>query len=269
MTHASPRANIGSMRTPLLLACLLLTAAASARPEAPEGEAAAPNAREIVRRAMDHWRGTTSWSDMTMVIHRPDWERRMSMRGWSRGDNQSLVRVTEPAKDAGNATLLDGNDMWTFSPRVNRVIKVPSSMMGQSWMGSDFSNRDVSKSTEILEDYDHTLDAVTQEDDHTVYTISAIPHEDAPVVWGRQVLRVRDDWVLLEEQYWDQDGRLVKSLETTDVAEMGGRTVARVMRMGKIDAPEEWTEMIVNEIEFDVDLPANVFTLANLRNPRR
>ena len=82
---------------------------------------------------------------MTMVIHRPDWERTMTMRAWTKGDDRSLVRVLEPRKDRGNGTLTDDNSMWSYSPKVNRVIKIPSSMMGQSWMGSDFSNKDVSR----------------------------------------------------------------------------------------------------------------------------
>ena len=85
-------------------------------------------AREIVRDAIDHWRGLSSYGEMTMIIHRPDWERSMSMRAWTEGEKRSLVRVTEPRKDRGNGTLMDGNNMWSFSPKVNRVIKVPSSM---------------------------------------------------------------------------------------------------------------------------------------------
>lgn len=218
---------------------------------------------------MDHWRGTTSYSEMTMTIHRPDWQRSMSMRGWSEGDKLSLVRVTEPKKDAGNGTLLNDDDMWTYSPKINRIIKIPSSMMSQGWMGSDFSNKDISKSTEIMDQYEHALVAQEQLDGHTVYTIEAIPHEDAAIVWGKEVLKIRDDFVMLEEQYWDQDGGLVKVMRTTDIAEMGGRAVARVMRMGKVDTPQEWTEMSISAIEFDIELPPGVFTLSNLRNPRQ
>ena len=228
-----------------------------------------PDARELVKAAMEHWRGTNSYSEMTMTIHRPDWQRSMSMRAWSEGDKLSLVRVTKPKKDAGNGTLLKDNDMWTYSPKINRIIKIPSSMMNQGWMGSDFSNKDISKSTDILEQYDHNLTATTQEDGHAVYTIEAIPHEDAAIVWGKEILKIRDDFVMLEEQFWDQDGELVKVMKANDVAEMGGRQVARVMRMGKIETPEEWTEMTVSEIEFDIELPTGVFTLSNLRNPRQ
>jgi len=228
-----------------------------------------PDAAQLIRNAMDHWRGLTSYSDMTMTIHRPDWERSMTMRSWSKGDKLSLVRVVEPKKDAGNGTLLNDNNMWTYTPKINRIIKVPSSMMSQSWMGSDFSNKDISKSTDIIDQYDHELVGTEERDGHVYYTISSVPHEEAAVVWGKEVLTVRDDYVLMEQQFWDQDGVLVKSMKTLEVVEMGGRAVARVMRMGKVDTPGEWTQLTANSIEFDLELPGNLFTLSNLRNPRQ
>ena len=232
-------------------------------------DALAMDAAELVRKAMDHWRGLTSHSEMTMTIHRPDWERSMTMRAWSKGDKQSLVRVIDPPKDAGNGTLLDDNSMWTYSPRINRIIKVPSSMMSQSWMGSDFSNKDISKSTDIIDQYDHELIATEESDGHSFYIIRSIPHEDAAVVWGQEVLTVRDDYVLVEHQFWDQDGVLVKTMKTRDIREMGGRPVAREMRMGKVETPEEWTRLTIHAIEFDLELPASLFTLSSLRNPRQ
>ena len=231
--------------------------------------AATVDPRDLIRAAMQHWRGVTSYSEMTMTIHREDWERSMSMRAWSEGTKLSLVRVTAPKKDAGNGTLMKDGSMWSYSPKVNRVIKIPSSMMSQGWMGSDFSNKDVSKSTDILDQYEHTLSSQLEEGGHTVYTIEAVPHEDAAVVWGKEVLRIRDDFVLLEEQFWDQDGQLVKVMEAREITEMGGRSVARVLRMGKVDSPGEWTEMTVSEIEFDIELPGGIFTLSSLRNPRQ
>jgi outer membrane lipoprotein-sorting protein len=225
-------------------------------------------AAEIIRKAMDHYRGLTSYSEMTMIIHRPDWERSMTMRAWTMGEKRTLVRVIEPKKDAGNGTLsVDGN-MWTYTPKINRVIKVPASMMSQSWMGSDFSNKDVSKDTDIIDKYDHSLLEQYEQDGHQVYVIQSIPHEEAAVVWGKEILWIRDDWVLLEQQFWDQDGALVKTLKTLEIAAMGGRNVAAVMRMGNQDKPEEWTELRCLAVEFDLDLPANAFTLSNLRNPR-
>ena len=121
-------------RSALAIATLILPLASGASER---------DASDIVRDAVNHWRGLTSVTVMTMVIHRPDWERSMTIRAWTKGQDQSLVRVMEPKKDRGNGTLTDNDSMWTYSPKVNRVIKVPSSMMGQSWMGSDFSNKDV------------------------------------------------------------------------------------------------------------------------------
>ena len=243
----------------LIVASLMITSAAAVE---------SPDASKIVRDAVNHWRGVASYSEMTMIIHRPDWERSMSMRAWTKGDKKSLVRVTEPKKDRGNGTLTDGNSMWSFSPRVNRVIKVPSSMMGQSWMGSDFSNKDVAKADDIIDQYDHTLLAVSEEDGMTVYEIASVPHEEAAIVWGKEVLKIREDHVVLQHSFYDQDGDLVKRLESLDIGEMGGRTIATRQRMGEIDAVDEWTEIRIDAVDYDADIGDKLFTLSNLRNPR-
>ena len=227
-----------------------------------------PDATQIVREAIDHWRGLSSYTEMTMVIHRPDWERSMTMRAWTKGQDQTLVRVVEPKKDRGSGTLTDENSMWTFSPMVNRVIKIPSSMMGQSWMGSDFSNKDVARADDIVDQYDHTILRREEVDGVTVYDVQSIPHEDAAVVWGREVLKIRDDYVVVEHAFFDQDGELVKKLVSLEIAEMGGRTIAKRQRMVKTDEPNEWTEISVNDVEYEIELKDSLFTLSNLRNPR-
>ena len=231
--------------------------------------ATAFDAETIVRQAIDHYRGQSSRADMTMTIQRPDWERSMRMQAWTSGDEKTLVRVTEPRKDAGNATLSVDDNMWTFSPSINRVIKVPSSMMGQNWMGSDFSNKDVSKSADIVSQYDHRLLATEAHDGHGVWVIESVPHEEAAVVWGREVLRIRDDWVLLEQQFWSQDGELVKTLKALEIVEMAGRPVATVMRMAQTGSRQEYTELRTHEVEFDLELADSLFTLSSLRNPRQ
>ncbi len=231
-------------------------------------EVVTPEPKDLIRAAMDHWRGVTSYSDMTMTVHRSDWQRTMSMQTWTEGDKTSLVRVTEPKKDAGSGTLILDQNMWTYSPKINRIIKVPSSMMNQSWMGSDFSNKDISKSTDIIDQYEHRLINIAESEGHFFYTIESVPHEDAAVVWGKEVLVIRDDYVLMRQQFWDQDNILVKEMNALEVALMDGREIATRMRMNKVDAPDEWTDMSVNSVDFDVELAASLFTLSNLRNPR-
>jgi outer membrane lipoprotein-sorting protein len=228
----------------------------------------ANEARDIVRAAIEYWRGLSSYGEMTMTIHRPDWERSMSMRAWTQGDDRSLVRVTAPKKDRGNGTLIDEDNMWSYSPKINRVIKVPSSMMGQSWMGSDFSNKDISRVDDIIDQYDHSIASREELDGHTVYQIESIPHEEAAVVWGKEVLTIRDDHVVLEHSFYDQDGELVKKLVSLEIAEMGGRIIATRQRMQKVEESDEWTEIVVDSMEYDLDLRDSLFTLSNLRNPR-
>lgn len=230
--------------------------------------AQAQDAAEIVREAMEHWRGLSSYSEITMTIHRPDWERSMSMRAWTRGEKYSLVRVTEPQKDHGNATLMVDHNMWSYSPKINRVIKIPSSMMNQSWMGSDFSNKDISRSDEIVNQYQHVLLSSTESDGHVIFKVQSTPHEDASVVWGKEVLAIRDDYVLLQHEFYDQDGVLVKKLTSLEIGELGGRSVAILQRMGRVDKQDEWTEVHMNAVRYDVELSDTVFTQSNLRNPR-
>jgi len=229
----------------------------------------APQPRDLIRAAMEHWRGLTSYSEMTMTIHREDWQRSFSMQAWTEGDKLSLVRITEPRRDAGNGTLIQDQNMWTYSPKINRILRVPPSMMNQSWMGSDFSNKDISKSTDIIDQYDHRLISTETRDDHLVYTIESIPHEDAAVVWGREILVIRDDYVMLRHEFRDQDDVLVKEMNATEIALMDGRYIASRMRMHKLETEQEWTEMSVDAIDFDIELSASLFTLSNLRNPRQ
>jgi outer membrane lipoprotein-sorting protein len=228
-----------------------------------------PNPDDLIRAAMNHWRGVTSYSDMSMTVHRADWQRSFSMLAWTKGEKTSLVRVTEPKRDAGNGTLILDKNMWSYTPKVNRIIKIPSSMMGQSWMGSDFSNKDISKSTDIIDDYDHSLIGSEEKDGHFYYTIESVPHEEAAVVWGKEVVTIRDDYVMMRQEFWDQDGVLVKEMNALEVMLMDGREIATRMRMNKIETPDEWTDMLVNSIDFDVDLADSLFTLSNLRNPRQ
>ena len=230
--------------------------------------AVAQDAARIDRATIDNWRGKSSYGEMTMTIHRPSWERTMSMRAWTQGSKKSLVRVTAPKKDSGNGTLMIDNNMWSYTPKVNRVIKVPSSMMGQSWMGSDFSNKDVSRADDIVEQYDHTLLGKEEHGGHTVFVIESVPHEEAAVVWGKEVLRIRDDDVLVSQEYFDQEGVLVKTLRSLEIGEMGGRPLAIRQRMAKAGADEEWTEFRIDSVEFDVKISENVFTRSNLQNPR-
>jgi outer membrane lipoprotein-sorting protein len=229
----------------------------------------AQDAQAIVQAGFDYWRGKASVATVVMVIHRPDWERSMTINAWTKGQADSIIIVTAPPKDRDNGTLKRGKEMWLYNPKVNRVIKVPPSMMSQSWMGSDFSNNDLAKSDSILNDYTHTLIGTETYEGKRVYVIKSMPKPEAPVVWGMQRLKIREDHILLQEEFYDEDLKLVKAMTGSQIQMMGGRLFPKVWRMQKAGGEDEYTELIYQELDFKNDLPDNLFTLTNLRNPRQ
>lgn len=225
-----------------------------------------PDAYHLVAGAIDLTRGTTSYAELSMQIHRPDWERNSSLVAWTSGREDALIRFTAPAKDAGNATLKDDERMWTYTPRLNRVIRLPYSLMSQSWAGSDFSYNDLSRTDALLHQYELRLTDATRSEGHWVYTVEALPHENAPVVWGKEVITLRDDYVLLAHLFYDQNGEALKRLEALEIGPMGGRVFATRMRMIKLDEEDRWTEVNYDRVDFDVDLDPGLFTVYALRS---
>lgn len=230
---------------------------------------ASPDPAALIQASFNHYRGKASKADVEMVIHRPDWERSMRMVGWTKGQDKSLIRITAPAKDEGNGTLKNGIEMWTFNPKVKRVIKLPPAMMSQSWMGSDFSNNDLSKSDSILVDYTHSLMSAETMDGHTVYTIKSLPKPAAPVVWGMQISKVRDDYVLIEQTFFDEDQVAVKRMTAHEIQMMGGRMFPKVWKMQEADKTDEYTLLRYHSIEFLDDLPERQFTINALKTGNR
>lgn len=230
---------------------------------------AQPDATQLVKDSFDYYRGKASVAKIQMTIHRPDWERTQIMKVWTIGEEDSLLTTIEPAKDKGNGTLKKDSDMWIFNPKIKRTIKLPPSMMAQSWMGSDFSNNDLSKSNNIIDHYTHTLVETQETDGHTVYTIESIPNPGAPVVWGKQILKIRDDLIFLEESFYDEAGARVKTLTFSDIKDFSGKPYPATMRMLPVDKPDQYTELHYLELEFLEDLPARYFTLSALKSPPR
>jgi len=224
--------------------------------------------RELVLSNLELSRGGTSYAEMTMFIKRPSWERKSSLSGWTRGTKDSLIRFTAPAKDAGNAMLKLGEKMWTFNPKLNRSIRLPSSMMGQSWAGSDFSYNDLSRSDKYMTDYRFELVDTRVEGGKKIYTIDAIPNDDAAVVWGKERMTLREDAVMLGIVFYDQDLKPLKEMKSLKIEDLGGRTFSTHMRMGDIDDPDSYTEFEYQKMSFDLDLEDRLFSTFSLRSER-
>ncbi len=226
------------------------------------------DAMALLEGALDLTRGHSSYTEMTMTIHRPDWQRSISMEAWTRGREDALIRFTAPAKQAGTATLKKGDRMWTYTPKLKREVRLPSSMMSQSWAGSDFSYNDLSRTDNYLRYYEVTIAETEVVDEHTIYTLEMIPRDDAPVVWGKEVLVMRDDYVMLSQLFFDQSMTLLKKMEVVEVGELGGRQIPIAMRMHSVDEENKWTEVRYDAADWDANVPDNKFTSFALRGSR-
>jgi outer membrane lipoprotein-sorting protein len=231
------------------------------------GQAQDPQA--LVQASFDYYRGKASFGVVDMMIHRPDWERVVTIKAWTRGQEESLFQIIAPPRDEDNGTLKRGREMWIFNPKVNRVIKLPPSMMSQSWMGSDFSNNDLAKSDSLIKDYSHSLTGTEIHDGKKVYLIKSMPKPEAPVVWGMLEIKIREDHIFLSEAFYDEDLKLVKIMTAHDIQMLGDRLFPKVWRMEKADAKDEYTQLSYSELVFKDDLPEHLFTISNLKNPRR
>ena len=230
--------------------------------------ALAQDAATILRTAFDNWRADSSHAVLEMEIKRASGTRTMTMESWTEGEDKALVRFTAPARDAGNATLQLGPATYVFNPKLNQVIKLPASAMSQSWMGSDFSYEDLSRSERVIDDFTHTLVATKSSGGHKVWVIESVPKRGVPVVWGKQVLSVRDDGVLFSVEYYDQLGNRVRVMSADKISTLGGRPYPTVMIMRADDKPGEYTKVTTVSADFNIDIPSYLFTKSNLQNPR-
>jgi outer membrane lipoprotein-sorting protein len=227
------------------------------------------DADEIVTAGFNYWRGKASIGTVEMLIHRQDWERSMIIKAWTRGQKDSLFYIAAPPKDYGNGTLKKGREMWIYNPKINRVVKVPPSMMSQSWMGSDFSNNDLAKSDSLLRDYKHSIIGTETHEGKTVYVIESMSRPNAPVVWGMQRLKVREDQIWLSQEFFDEDLQSIKIMTAMEIQMLGGKLFPKVWRMRNVDEQDRYTQLTYTSLEFKSSLPDRLFTLSSLKQRRR
>ena len=224
------------------------------------------DASEIVRKADEKMRGESSRAEITMEIVRPSWQRTISMKAWSLGTDYSLILVTAPARDEGTAYLKRGNEIWNWLPDINRTIKMPPSMMSQSWMGSDFSNNDLVEESSIVTDYTHTLAGDSTVSGYASYRIEMIPKPQAPVVWGKLVSFIsKDEYLQLRTEFYDEDMEQIKVMEGSEIREMDGRTIPTRMEMIPLDEEGHKTVLKYNDIEFNIDVSKSFFSIQSMK----
>lgn len=228
-----------------------------------------PRAREIVDRVDRILRGDSSVAQLTMEIQSKHWKRTLEAKAWSKGTERALILILKPTKEAGTATLKAEDNIWNYLPKVERIIKIPSSMMMGSWMGSHFTNDDLVKESRMIRDYSIVTSFEGDRDGIPVWEFTLTPHEDAAVVWGKIVLEVRQaDYMPTWQKYYDEDGTLVRTLTFSDFRTMDDRLVPTQMEIRPVDSPDEYTRVTYQSLDFDVDLDDGFFSLRNLRGLR-
>ena len=221
---------------------------------------------EIIKKADEKNRGETSQGEMTMTIVRPKWERSISMKTWSKGDKYFVIYITAPAKEKGQVFLKVDKEMWNWVPSISRMIKIPPSMMMQSWMGSDFTNDDLVKQSSIVVDYDHNLLEEENIRGMDCYKIELIPHEEAAVVWGKIISWItKDGFNLWKSEYYDEDGYLINIENSSDIKQMGDRKIPTRVEMIPADEPEKRTIMEFKNLIFDQPIDDSFFSKQNMK----
>lgn len=226
-------------------------------------------AMEIIKRADDKMQGESNKAEMRMTIVRPDWKREITMKSWSKGREMSLILITGPARDKGTSTLKRKKELWNWQPSIDRTIKLPPSMMLQSWMGSDFTNDDLVRESSIVNDYTHELGQDTVIDNYECYKIIMIPKPDAPVVWGKLVVYIeKEELNQLLIYYYDEDEYLVNTMRLSDIKNMDGRNIPTRMEMIPAEEPENMTVIEYLSMDFDIDISDNFFSIQNMKRVR-
>jgi outer membrane lipoprotein-sorting protein len=229
----------------------------------------AQDAKEIVKKSNDLIRAASSYAEVKMKVIKPDWQREMTMKMWSLEPDYSLVLMTAPAKDKGTVTLKRKLEVWNWIPSVNRTIKIPPSMMLQSWMGSDFTNDDLVKQSSIVEDYTHEIIGEETLEGYECYVIKLTPKPDAAVVWGKIITYIsKKEHFNLKEEYYDEDEFLIKTMIGSAVKKLDDRRIPTHWEMIPEETPGQKTVMDYLDAKFNIKIKSKFFSQRNMKKVR-
>lgn len=229
----------------------------------------AQDAKEIIKKADELIKSKSSYAEVSMTIIKTDWTRTIGIKSWALEPDYALMYITAPARDKGTVTLKRKKEVWNWIPAAQKVIKIPPSMMLQSWMGSDFTNDDLVKESSIVNDYTHTLIGEEKFAGYDCYKIESIPKPDAGVVWGKLLYWVsKPQYFQLKVEFYDEDGFLVKTYLGSDIKEMGGREIPTHWEMVPVDRPGEKTVFVYHDVKFNINVDESFFSQRNMKKVR-
>ena len=220
----------------------------------------------ILNNVDDIYRSNASHGILTLSVKTSNWQRSLTLEQWSKGNDMHLLKVLKPKKEKNLATLRVDKNVWNYMPKVKRVVKIPSSMMSSSWMGSHFTNDDLVKQSRMVIDYDFSITYEGLRDGVDIVEISCIPKKNAAVVWGKvEVIVYSNDFIPLNIVYYDEDLKLSRTLKFSNIQVLGGKKIPLQMKMVPTDEPEESTAILWEKIEFDIVIKDDFFSLRKLQ----
>jgi outer membrane lipoprotein-sorting protein len=224
------------------------------------------SAKEIIKLADDKNRGLSSKGEMTMTIVRPDWSRAVTMKSWSKGNDFAMVLITAPPKEKGQVFLKRRNEMWNWVPSIDKMVKIPPSMMLQSWMGSDFTNDDLVQQSSIVKDYNHKLLGKENIRGMECYKIELVPLPDATVVWGKIITWITiNGFDMWKSEYYDEDMELVNIENAFDIKKMGDRSIPVRMEIVPVTKKGQKTILEISTMLFDMPIEESFFSQQNMK----
>ena len=224
--------------------------------------------KDIVQKRDDTMRGKSSFGEYEMLVISPRWKRTVKFKAWSSGAENSFIDITYPKKDKGITFLRIKTNMWQYVPRIEKTIKIPPSMMLQSWMGTDFTNDDLVKESSIINDYTHRL----LREDTTAYTIESLPKPDAAVVWGKIIQRIdKNKFVPVKDEFYDEDGVLIKRLLYDELQRLPDRVYPMRWTMESLmdERKGHKTIIIIHNLQINLPLEKDIFSMRALKKYSR
>lgn len=225
---------------------------------------ALPELDDVLDHLDDLYRSESSRAVMRMVVERERGTRELVLESWSRGEEDALIVIREPAREAGTATLRTEEGLWNYAPRADRLIRIPTGLLSDSWMGSHFTNDDLMRETSYDIDYDASISWAEREGGRYLQ-VTMTPKPGAPVVYTRLLfLLTPGEWIPERWEYYDE-GELVRVMTFEDVRTVSGRPLPMRLVIRPTDEPHERTVVEYLELELDVPVDASLFTRRGLR----
>jgi len=219
-------------------------------------------ADEIMKRVDENMRGKNVYMQMSMSITTHGHTRTMKMQTWAEGNKKSFVKTIYPPKDRGITFLSLDNQMWQYVPKIERIIKIPPSMMLQNWMGSDITNDDMVKQSSIVDDYDAKL----LKYEKNIATIELIPKEDAAVVWGKIISKIdTSNFTGMKDVFYDEDGLEIRTFTYEKVKKFGKYYTPTYWKIQPSDKKGNFTEIIIEDVKYDSEISEQYFKKSALK----